>query len=66
MNKVSFLTTKEVAEKLRVTVRTVHKLIEEGELTAFRVGSQWRIPPEEVDAMLERNVSKGACNHAKS
>jgi excisionase family DNA binding protein len=62
MDKVLLLTPEEVAEMLRVNFRTVHKLIKDGELKAFKVGHQWRIPSEAVDAMLERNAS----SHAKS
>lgn len=37
-------TTEEVAQYLRVTERTVRRLIERGELQAARVGRQYRIP----------------------
>ena len=37
------LTTKEVAARLKVHVRTVQRLIEFGELKAIRVGTLWRI-----------------------
>lgn len=38
------LTVKETATFLRVSARTVYRLIESGQLEAVRIGSQWRIP----------------------
>jgi putative molybdopterin biosynthesis protein len=58
MDEMKYLTTEEVAKKLRVTTWTIYNLIKRGELNAFRVGAQWRIPQEEVNAMIERSVNK--------
>jgi excisionase family DNA binding protein len=58
MDKVLLLTPEEVAEMLRVNFRTVHKLIKDGELKAFKVGHQWRIPAEAINEMIERDASK--------
>jgi excisionase family DNA binding protein len=38
------LTPAEVALKMRVSAATVRRLIDRGEIAAFRVGHQWRIP----------------------
>ena len=37
------LTVEEVAQILRVSTKTIHRLISKGELSAFKVGSQLRI-----------------------
>ena len=37
------LTVKEVSELLRVNQSTVYKLIRQGRMPAFRIGSDWRI-----------------------
>lgn len=58
MDEVLYLTADEVAKMFRVNLRTVHKLIKDGELKAFKVGGRWRIPVEEVEAMIERNSSR--------
>jgi len=58
MDEMIYLTPEEVAKKLRVTTWTIYNLIKRGELNAFRVGAQWRIPQEEVNAMIERSVNK--------
>ncbi len=46
------LSVREVAEKLRVSPRTVQRLIRANELRAFRVGRQLRIPELAVTEML--------------
>jgi excisionase family DNA binding protein len=39
----SFLTLEEVAATLRVSKRTIHRMIKQNKLPAFKVGGQWRI-----------------------
>ena len=39
-----FLTVKETADYLRISSRTVYRLIESGEVHAVRIGKQWRVP----------------------
>ena len=39
---LSFLTTEEVLAYLKVTPRTIYRLIRTGELPAVRIGRQWR------------------------
>ena len=46
------LSVREVAETLRVSPRTVQRLIRANELRAFRVGRQLRIPELAVTEML--------------
>ncbi|MFC1719156.1 helix-turn-helix domain-containing protein [Candidatus Poribacteria bacterium] len=51
--KTAFLTSKEVAEILRVTPATVMNMIKRGQLRGKKVGaggvsSPWRIPKEDV------------------
>lgn len=41
-------TAEEVADVLRVNLRTVYKMIRDGNLRAFRVRDQWRITESEV------------------
>jgi len=52
------LTTEEAAELLRMHVRTVQRLIRDGEIRAFKVGGRWKIPVEEIEALEKRNASK--------
>ena len=49
-----YLTTEEVLVYLRVTPRTIYRLIRSGELPALRIGRQWRFCRTDLDAWLER------------
>jgi excisionase family DNA binding protein len=50
----SCLTTDEVLSYLKITPRTIYRLIRTGELPALRVGRQWRFRQTDLDAWLER------------
>ena len=54
------LTTDEVLVYLKVTPRTIYRLIRSGELPAMRVGRQWRFRRTDLDAWLARQ-SRVAC-----
>lgn len=53
-----YLTTREVAAKLRFSTRTIRKMCERGQLRAMQgVGlGNWRIPADEVEAYEQRNT----------
>lgn len=44
MNPSEILTVKEVAKLLKTTRQQVRKMITNGELSALKVGREWRIP----------------------
>lgn len=46
------LTVAEVADRLRVTPRTVYRLVAEHRLTFIRVGNQLRFPSDDFEAYL--------------
>jgi excisionase family DNA binding protein len=48
------LTLEDVAERLNVSVMTVRRMIDRGDLDAFKVGSQLRVKESDLDAYLER------------
>jgi excisionase family DNA binding protein len=48
------LTIDEVLRYLKVTSRTIYRLIRNGELPAMRVGRQWRFRRQDLDAWIER------------
>ena len=48
------LTTEEVAEFFRVDVVTVRRMIGKGELTAYRVGGEYRCARNQIEEYLER------------
>jgi excisionase family DNA binding protein len=51
-------TVKEIAEFLRVTPRTVWKMINSGELEAFTVRGDYRIKQSALDALMEKRPKK--------
>lgn len=50
------LTVKEVAKLLKTTCQQVRKMIANGELSAVKVGREWRIPLECVKKFLEEQL----------
>ena len=45
----ALLTIKLAAARLALSTKTVRRLIDSGDLPAFKVGSQWRIHPRDLD-----------------
>lgn len=58
MSDEVLMDTEEVARYLKVHVKTVTNLIERGELLASKVGRHWRFRKSDVDAYLERRLSR--------
>ena len=52
--KETIYTVKEVAAKLRVSIWTVRRRLHAGELQGIRVGHQWRIRENALNAYLRR------------
>ena len=49
------LTIDEVAERLKVSTKTVRRWIERGELRIYRLGGQIRVSEEDLLAFLNKN-----------
>jgi excisionase family DNA binding protein len=54
MPEEEYLTTAEVAKLLRVSDKTVHRLIESAQLSAVRIGKRWRISKTDLQEYLSR------------
>lgn len=52
----ALLTVAEVASELRVSTMTVYRLINAGDLPAFRIGKNYRIKRADLDAYLTAGV----------
>jgi excisionase family DNA binding protein len=50
-----FLTLKDVADRLKVSVKTVRRWVKSGQLRGIRAGKQWRVP----ESAIEEFVRKG-------
>jgi excisionase family DNA binding protein len=50
----AILTTEDVLAYLRVTHRTIYRLVRSGELPAVRIGRQWRFRRTDLDDWIDR------------
>ena len=55
---VELMTVEEVADYLRVTEKTVYRLLERGSIPATKVGHQWRFNNSSIDNWLKQNSVK--------
>jgi excisionase family DNA binding protein len=52
---VTLLTPEQVAARLQINIMTVYHYIRQGKLNAVRLGRSYRIPPEDLDSLIEAN-----------
>ncbi len=57
-NREKLLTPTDVADRLQVNERTVTQWLREGHLRGFKIGKEWRISPEDLQAFLEASANK--------
>jgi excisionase family DNA binding protein len=53
---MNLFTVKEVAKMLRLTEKTVYKMIKTGAIPSVKIGGALRITQEAVDQILERGA----------
>lgn len=58
MKDDAVFSTKEVAEKFKVTYLTVFRWIKSGKLKAFKVGKQYRVKQEDLETFIEQSKSE--------
>jgi excisionase family DNA binding protein len=59
-----WLSTKEASARLGVTLRSLYRFIDEGELTAYRFGRVIRLMENDVDSFISsRRIEPGALEH---
>ena len=51
-----FITVEELATVLKVSPRTIQRIIKRKQLSAIRIGRQWRFRREWVEKWLEKNT----------
>jgi len=54
MSKEEYYTIEEVAKMLKVVYLTVYRWIQDGKLTAYKAGKQYRIKKQDLDKFVER------------
>jgi len=62
--QIQWMSTKEAAEHLGVTLRSLYRFIDEGDLPAFKFGRVIRLKADDVDAFIEAcRISPGSLDH---
>jgi excisionase family DNA binding protein len=61
--RTRLLTIKDVAVDLNVSIKTVRRTIERGELRVHRMGRTIRIGEDEVDLFRHRASQPSTCDH---
>jgi len=52
------LTTKELAEYLKLTEVTIYKYANEGKIPGFKIGNRWRFDKDQIDDLLIKEEEK--------
>ncbi len=58
MNDKKLLTPTDVANRLQVNERTVTVWLRKGHLRGFKIGKEWRVSVEDLEAFLEASANK--------
>ena len=62
--QIRWMSTKEAAEHLGVTLRSLYRFIDEGALAAFKFGRVIRLKSDDVDAFIENcRIPPGSLEH---
>ncbi len=57
MADVQLLTAAQVAERLQLHERTVTSWLRKGYLRGFKLGKEWRVSPDDLQAFLEARAN---------
>jgi len=55
VDNIQFYDIQEVAKELDVSTRTIRRYIDDGKLTAFKIGNKVKIRPEDLDEFIENS-----------
>lgn len=53
-----FFTTTELAKKLKMNVQVLTRKVQAGDIEAYKIGKEWRIPEKAVAQWLEKNSNR--------
>jgi excisionase family DNA binding protein len=63
-DQIHWLSTKEASERLGITLRSLYRFIDEGDLVAYKFGRVIRIQEEDVDNFIQASrISPGSLEH---
>jgi len=57
MSQDKFMTTKEVAQYLRVDQYTIYRLVTQKKIPAFKIGNQWRFKRSILERWLKTKMN---------
>ena len=57
IKNTEFFTTTELAKKLKMNVQVITRKVQAGEIRAYKIGKEWRIPEPSVFEWLESNAN---------
>ncbi|HEY3302340.1 MAG TPA: helix-turn-helix domain-containing protein [Candidatus Binatia bacterium] len=57
MSQEKFMTTKEVAQYLRVDQYTIYRLVTQKKIPAFKIGNQWRFKRSVLERWLKTKMN---------
>lgn len=64
MSEIEWLSTKEAARRLGITPRTLYRLIDEGQIPAYKFGRVIRLQQAEVDDFISSaQIQPGELEH---
>lgn len=59
LKDTEFFTTAELAQKLKMNVQVITRKVKAGEIQAYKIGKDWRIPDQAVATWLESQTNQG-------
>lgn len=60
IRNTEFFTTSELAKKLKMNVQVITRKVQSGDIQAYKIGKDWRIPEPSVHAWLEQRSNDSA------
>lgn len=58
IRETEFFTTSELAQKLKMNVQVITRKVQAGEIQAYKIGKDWRIPEQSVLEWLENHSNR--------
>ena len=63
-DEITWLSTREASRRLGITTRTLYRLIDNGQLPAYKFGRVIRLKEPEIDAFIDASrIEPGALEH---